>query len=147
MRKHKVAKGRPGFCPCGGAVPGVAALARAPRYADCCGRYIDADMPAPNAWELMRSRYTAYTLGATEYLRATWDPQTVPANLAIDPTAQVWLGLQILRYAELDETHALVEFVARFKVNGRTQRLQETSRFTRGEDGRWCYVDGVLSEV
>ena len=35
-------------------------------------------------------------------------------------------------------------FVARAKVQGRAQRLQERSRFVR-EHGRWFYVDGELS--
>ncbi|MGE8489474.1 MAG: YchJ family metal-binding protein, partial [Paraburkholderia nemoris] len=39
-----------------------------------------------------------------------------------------------------------VEFVARYKVGGRAHRLHELSRFIRGEDGRWRYVDGDVSE-
>ena len=141
--------GRPRLCPCGGAAPGPIAPAKAPRYDDCCGRYINAGLPAPNAWELMRSRYSAYVIGASEYLRATWAPHACPTDLQIDPAAKSgprWLGLQIRRFAELDDTHAEVEFIARFKVDGRSQRVHETSRFTRGDDGRWRYVDGDLSE-
>jgi len=37
--------------------------------------------------------------------------------------------------------HALVEFVARYKVNGRAHRLHEVSRFVH-ENERWFYVDG-----
>ncbi|MBS0554808.1 MAG: hypothetical protein JSS47_20145, partial [Proteobacteria bacterium] len=37
------------------------------------------------------------------------------------------------------------EFVARFRVGGRAQRLHETSRFVR-EDGRWYYVDGDIQD-
>src|SRR4051812_2167382 len=70
MNQHTFPEGRSAHCPCGGATPGRAAPATAPRYEDCCGRSIDAGMPAPNAWELMRSRYTAYVLGAVAYLRA-----------------------------------------------------------------------------
>ena len=36
---------------------------------------------------------------------------------------------------------AEVEFVARYRVDGRAVRLHERSRFVR-EDGRWFYVDG-----
>jgi SEC-C motif-containing protein len=97
----------------------------------------------------MRSRYTAYVLGVSAYLRATWTPDTCPAELEVDPAAPGaprWLGLQIKRFAALDETHAEVEFVARFKVSGRAHRLHEASRFTRGGDGRWQYIDGTLTE-
>ena len=40
-----------------------------------------------------------------------------------------------------DPDRDTVEFVARYKVNGRAQRLHEVSRFVR-EDGRWFYLDG-----
>ena len=146
MNHYTMPKHRPRFCPCGGAAPGSPAPARAPHYEACCGRYIDAGLPAPNAWELMRSRYSAYTLGASRYLLATWATHTCPADLDVIDGPR-WLGLQILRFAELDETHAEVEFVARFKADGRMQRLHETSRFLRGDDSRWRYVDGELSEV
>ncbi|AOJ94109.1 YchJ family protein [Burkholderia multivorans] len=140
---------RPDACPCGGASPATGGKATPPRYADCCGRFIDGGAPAPSALELMRSRYTAYVLGALDYLRATWDARTCPPDLDIDPDAPDaprWLGLAIKRHATLDETHAEVEFVARYKVGGRAYRLHETSRFTRDEHGFWRYVDGDVSE-
>ncbi len=97
----------------------------------------------------MRSRYSAYVVGDTDYLRATWDPSTCPADLEVDPEAPDaprWLGLQIKKFEALDDTHAVVEFVARFKTGSRGHRLHEVSRFTRGADGRWRYVDGDVSE-
>ncbi|GAB7526988.1 YchJ family protein [Paraburkholderia sp. 2C] len=148
---------RPDACPCGGAEPEAAAQkqqrghasAKAPRFADCCGRYIDGGEPAPRALELMRSRYSAYVLGDTGYLRATWAPQTCPADLDVDPAAPDsprWLGLQIRRFTPIGDTHAEVEFVARYKTGGRAHRLHESSRFLRGDDGRWRYVDGDVSD-
>jgi SEC-C motif-containing protein len=93
----------------------------------------------------MRSRYTAYVLERYDYLRDTWDAATRPSDLGTEPGPQ-WLGLDVKAYAPLDSTHATVEFVARFKVGGRAHRLHETSRFVRGEDGRWRYVDGDVAE-
>ena len=136
-------------CPCGGTAPGKASAAKAPRFADCCGRFLDGGEAAPSALELMRSRYSAYVLGDVDYLRATWDPATCPADLDIDtaaPDAPRWLGLQVKRFETLDDTRAIVEFVARYKVGGRAQRLHEVSRFVRGADSRWRYVDGDVSE-
>ncbi|HVE09806.1 MAG TPA: YchJ family protein [Paraburkholderia sp.] len=150
MNQSALAAGRPVQCPCGGAAPARAAPAKAPRYDACCGRYLDGDQAAPNAWELMRSRYSAYVLGDVAYLRATWAPHTCPADLQVEPTAPGaprWLGLQIKRFAAQDESHAEVEFVARYKVDGRAHRLHEVSRFVRGEHGRWLYVDGELNEA
>jgi SEC-C motif-containing protein len=152
MNKSLLPTQRPLDCPCGGTAPDQRSGAKAPRFAQCCGRYIDAGdagEAAPRALELMRSRYSAYVVGATDYLRATWAPQTCPADLDVDPTAPDaprWLGLQIKAFAETDDGHATVEFIARYKVGGRAHRLHELSRFVRGEDGRWRYVDGDVSE-
>jgi uncharacterized protein YchJ len=43
----------------------------------------------------MRSRYTAFTRGATDYLMATWHPQTRPDTLDDDQSV-TWLGLEVL---------------------------------------------------
>lgn len=140
---------RPTECPCGGAAPHRASGAKPPRYADCCGRFIDGGDVPPTALDLMRSRYTAYVLGEADYLRATWASETCPADLDVDPAAPGaprWLGLSVRRHARLDDTHAEVEFVARYKNGGRAFRLHESSRFARGDDGRWRYVDGDILE-
>ena len=90
----------------------------------------------------MRSRYTAYVLGAVDYLLATWHADTRPASLDFDGS-QNWLGLKVLHTEQGDEQAdaGVVEFVARFKVAGRGHRLHEISRFKRIED-RWFYLDG-----
>ena len=122
-------------CPCGSGRP----------LADCCGRFHVGER-APDAESLMRSRYSAYVLGLEDYLRATWHPATCPVALGLDavPRPQ-WLGLTVKVHTPLDETHATVEFVARYKLNGRAFKLHETSRFER-VDGRWLYVDGEIRE-
>ena len=115
-------------------------------YDKCCGRHVDGTTPAPTAEKLMRSRYTAYTLLHGNYLLATWHTSTRPDRLDLaEETPGKWIGLEVKRHQQLDATHALVEFVARNKVNGRAFRLHETSRFVL-EDGRWFYVDGDLHE-
>lgn len=94
----------------------------------------------------MRSRYTAYALLREDYLLATWHASTRPAGLGLAQEVPAkWIGLEIRRHHEpQDENHAIVEFVARYKVNGRAHRLHETSRFVR-EGGRWYYVDGDMA--
>ena len=111
----------------------------------CCGPF-HAGAPAPDAESLMRSRYSAYVLGLEDYLLATWHPATRPAALELDaPPRPHWLGLAVKAHMPLDETHATVEFVARYKINGRAFKLHETSRFEK-VDGRWLYVDGEMHE-
>ena len=91
----------------------------------------------------MRSRYSAYVLDLTNYLRDTWHPKTRPAVIEPNPPGLKWLGLEVWRHTLQGADHASVEFVARSKLGGRAQRLHETSRFVR-DDGRWYYVDGDL---
>lgn len=118
-------------CPCG----------TGRRYAECCGRHHRGAVPQ-RADELMRSRYSAYVLHLEQYLLETWHASTRPAvlNLAADQQGMKWIGLDVKRHEQPDEGHAIVEFVARYKVGGRAQRMHETSRFVR-EEGRWFYVD------
>ena len=122
-------------CPCGSG--------RA--YEACCGR-LHAGDPAPDAESLMRSRYSAYVQEREAYLLATWHPATRPASLDLgaSPKPQ-WLGLTVISHAPADADHATVEFVARYKLNGRAFRLHEVSRFER-VDGRWLYLDGEMRE-
>ena len=124
----------PTLCPCNSNKP----------YASCCALYLERKEPAPTAEALMRSRYTAYTLLREDYLRATWHPTSRPATLDLTEDMQTkWLGLEVKRHEQRDADHAVVEFVARYKVKGRAHRLHEVSRFVR-EEGHWFYVDGEV---
>lgn len=119
-------------CPCG----------LAPAYEACCGQWHRGPLrlQAPDAERLMRSRYSAYVLGLGDYLLETWHPRNRPAGIDANPPGLRWLGLDVRRYLQQDDDHAIVEFVARHQLNGRATRLQEISRFER-LDGRWVYVE------
>ncbi len=112
-------------------------------YADCCSPFHAALATgpfAPTPEALMRSRYSAYALGLLDYLLATWHPSTAPGDLELGPIK--WLGLQVLA-AQASADAGVVEFVARFKDNGKAGQLHETSRFVQ-EVGRWYYIDGQM---
>ncbi len=120
------------LCPCSSNKP----------YASCCEPYLESSDTPPTAEALMRSRYTAYTFAREDYLLETWHASTRPKKLGFaEEVTSKWIGLQVKHHQQLDATHAIVEFVARSKVNGRAFRLHEVSNFVR-EDGRWFYVDG-----
>jgi len=124
-------RSRPQDCPCGSGA----------NYEACCGQWHAGAAPAPDAAALMRSRYSAFVLDQLDYLLATWHPSTRPSSLEPNPPGLQWLGLDVRRHEQTDADHAIVEFVARNRLNGRASRLHETSRFVC-EAGRWLYVDG-----
>ncbi|MEK6685869.1 MAG: YchJ family metal-binding protein [Pseudomonadota bacterium] len=122
------------LCPCGSNQ----------QYTDCCGRYLDNGETPATAELLMRSRYTAYTRDREDYLLATWHHSTRPVSLELaNKPRNQWLGLAVKHREQSDLDHATVEFVARYKINGRAYRLHEISRFVYTE-GRWFYVDGDI---
>jgi SEC-C motif domain protein len=127
-------------CPCGKPLD----------YAQCCGRWHAAfaagqGLLAPDAEALMRSRYSAFVQGLSDYLLASWHNSTRPATLEPQEAGLKWLGLEVKKHLRQDTDHATVAFIARSKLGGRAHRLQETSRFVREQDGRWYYLDGDLS--
>jgi SEC-C motif-containing protein len=91
----------------------------------------------------MRSRYSAFVANNETYLLHSWHPDTRPKRLNLEPR-QRWLGLKVLAIeaGTAADDQGTVEFVARYKIDGKGHRLHEISRFVRGEAG-WCYVDGV----
>lgn len=124
-------------CPCG----------TARSFGECCGHYLSGQTAAPNAEALMRSRYTAFTMRDEAYLLATWHVSTRPVALGLaNDNSSRWIGLDVRRFetagADTGTDSAIVEFVARYKVGGRAQRLHEVSRFVREQD-RWYYVAAV----
>ena len=118
----------------------------------------------------MRSRYSAYALGLTAYVAATWHPDTRAADLDEEPAdvdggfadraapdaegdsdvaAGVrWRRLQIVDVVAggADDETGIVEFRASYRTDAGAGLLHERSRFAR-VGGRWVYVDGdVLAE-
>ena len=91
----------------------------------------------------MRSRYSAYVLGNEAYLLATWYKSTRPETLDLaGDTTTKWIGLKILRteQGQANDSEGIVEFVARYKINGKAHKLHEVSYFVK-QDGEWMYKD------
>jgi len=121
-------------CPCGSAQI----------FDQCCNRFLSGQETPRTPLELMRSRYTAYTQQDERYLRHTWYPNAQPAGFLAAAPSIKWIRLQIIHHEENGDD-GRVEFVAHCKVNGRAQKMHETSRFLR-EGGKWYYLDGTFSE-
>jgi SEC-C motif-containing protein len=91
----------------------------------------------------MRSRYSAFAVGAADYLLETWHPATRPGELDLDGEVR-WTGLDVLATTggSLLAADGTVEFRASYVRDGRAGAQHENSRFVR-EDGAWRYLDGV----
>ncbi|MER7506692.1 YchJ family metal-binding protein [Nonomuraea pusilla] len=124
---------RPSSCPCGLPAP----------YDDCCGRFHRGDAAAPTAELLMRSRFSAFSVGDEAYLLRTWHPADRPDRLGLDRRLR-WVRLEILETGGGSVVHAegTVRFRAHYLERGRPGQMEEHSRFVR-LDGRWVYAGTV----
>ena len=96
----------------------------------------------------MRSRYSAYVTANKKYLLATWHHSTRPASLDLEAESNTkWIGLKIVQTQKgsAADVEGIVEFVARYKINGKAHKLHEESRFVK-EAGQWYYVSGEIGE-
>lgn len=109
-------------------------------YTQCCEPYIDGQKMAPTPEALMRSRYSAYVKGAIPYLRETLAPESRGDFSETDvqewAKTSEWKGLEILKAHE-----NTVEFVAKYKTQGKIIEHHEVSTFRKQGD-RWYFVDG-----
>ncbi|RUO22265.1 Zn-binding protein [Aliidiomarina iranensis] len=113
------------LCPCGSEKS----------YGTCCGAFHSGAIPrTPEA--LMRSRYSAFVLGDTDYLLATWHESTRPKlDLSDNPN---WVQLQVVSTWQRG-ARGFVHFKAFYKQGDELNMLEEKSKFI-WERGRWFYV-------
>jgi SEC-C motif-containing protein len=129
-------------CPCGSGRT----------FKRCCLRFHQGH-PASSPEALMRSRYSAYAVGAVDYLIATTDPagpqfhadQTTWARELAEYCRQTRFEKLTIRAATTHEHHGEVHFFAKLSRNGEDLSFGERSRFTR-VDGRWLYHSGEIDE-
>lgn len=129
-----------GPCPC----------ASGRKFKRCCLR-LHQGAPAPDPEALMRSRWSAYAVGAVDYIIETTDPE----GPQFRPDREIWAE-EIRRFCastrfeklELREVGLVfgdrgeVEFFARLSRAGEDVSFCERSEFVR-RAGRWFYVDGA----
>lgn len=121
-------------------------------YSKCCRKYHEGALP-PTALELMRSRYSAYALGLSDYIIKT----THPSSPYFNSNRQAWLKelsqfsseitfekLEVLD-AELGENESFVSFVAHLSKDKIDLTFSEKSFFLK-ENHSWKYVQGKLEK-
>ncbi|MGY5452716.1 YchJ family protein [Agarivorans sp. MS3-6] len=126
------------LCPCGSGSD----------YHQCCQPYISGLSTPASCEQLMRSRYTAFTLSDANYLWQTHHPDfrqgTMPTAFNQDDVNQ-WEKLQIILSCDFSNAlGGIVEFKAYYRENGQLQILHERSNFIKA-DNCWFYTDGEFS--
>jgi len=132
---------RDDLCPCGSGKPAAV----------CCLPYLAGDALPTTPEQLMRSRYTAFCRGDSEYLLATQHPAKRQADdrqtLAQTIAETDWVGLRVLASHNVAQTErGYVEFVAFYQNKGSIGQLHEKSEFIWQAD-RWYYLQGTILEA
>ncbi|MDJ0776990.1 MAG: YchJ family metal-binding protein [Gammaproteobacteria bacterium] len=116
-------------CPCGSKLD----------LADCCQPFLEGSALPASAEQLMRSRYTAFTLQRMDYVDATWHADFRPADPGKGDSPR-WLELAVID-SKPGTRSAQVEFEARYLAGGRVNAVHERSSFCFEQD-RWWYTQG-----
>lgn len=97
----------------------------------------------------MRSRYTAYTAGAGDYLVSTHHPAyrtpEEAAAIRLQAGQTEWLKLDVLKSVENSDA-AEVAFKAYYRTADGIAVHFERSRFVKEQD-RWFYTKGTLQHA
>jgi len=124
-------------CPCTSGRP----------FAECCQPILTGAQQPGSPEALMRARYTAYATGAHDFIRDSHVPSgrhEVNLNSVREwSEAAEWSGMDIVRVegGGPADDEGLVEFRARYALNGEELEHHEIATFSR-EDGQWFFVDG-----
>jgi len=118
-------------------------------YVKCCEPVISGTRPAATAEELMRARYSAYALGAIDFIlssthqdrRSECDEKAITSWSA----KSEWTGFEVVSTegGQAGDAEGKVEFIARYTENRMKKILHESGVFKK-VDGAWYYLDGTV---
>ena len=120
-------------------------------YAACCEPIVTSQQAATTAEQLMRSRYSAYSLGNVDWIVESQSPegrQYVDRKATEDWSKRsTWHRLDVINVEQgtASDTEGLVEFKAVYTMAGEDITHHEIASF-RKEDGTW-YFGFVLVSV
>ena len=122
------------------------------QQSQCCEAIINGEKPAETAEQMMRARYTAFTLKNMDFINETHDPSTrgdndMEANSKWADTAE-FTGLEILDVEGGDskQSKGVVEFRATYKQDGKQQYHHERSLFLK-KKGKWYFSEAKNPEI
>lgn len=135
-------KSETNYCPCG-----------SPKtLAECCQPIIQGARNAKTAEDLLRARYTAFTLGAVPFILSSHHSKTrkdVNEEEITDWSKNSeWLGLKILQKEAGNEkdTQGTIIFSADYIAEGKKHEHAEKSLFEK-EDGQWRFLDAQRVQI
>lgn len=110
-------------------------------FSSCCQPFLLQEKTPETAEQLMRSRYSAFVTENQAYLLQSWAKGKHPQSISFDPATK-WLGLKVIRCKNglATDNEGWVEFVARYKIGGKAERIEELSHFIK-ENDKWVYVE------
>lgn len=119
----------------------------------CCEPFLLKRQSPATAEQLMRSRYTAYTQGAIDYLIETThltERKKLRREDFENSCKEIeWLGLEILEIqrGSAADDNGTVTFIAKARniKTGFIQKLHECSSFEK-EAGQWKYITGFTPQ-
>ncbi|RTL13063.1 MAG: hypothetical protein EKK54_01810 [Neisseriaceae bacterium] len=121
------------LCPCGSKL----------KYDNCCQIFIDRIKLPKTPEQLMRSRYTAYSMANIDYIQETMCGDALQDFDALDARnwaqSVKWLKLEVVRSNMSTEYTGIVEFIAYYRYHNKKHRLHEVSQFEL-IDQRWYYT-------
>ncbi|KGP63535.1 preprotein translocase subunit SecA [Legionella norrlandica] len=128
------------LCPCGSQN----------QYDQCCGIFLESTQTPQTPEQLMRSRYTAYSLAKIDYIKRTMKGKPLITFNELEAKewsrGVTWIGLTIIQAYMENANKGFVEFIASFLDGNQLKSLHELSEFQK-EDSIWFYVDGVDKQL
>ncbi|MDW5317601.1 YchJ family protein [Rhizobium sp. PL01] len=127
-------------CPCGSTE----------EFTTCCNPYIAGQQTAPTAEALMRSRYTAFTLGDLDYIEQTITEEASQSFNRVDMERSLpgteWLGFEVRDTTGGQEGDAAgtVTFAFHYRNKKREFSQVEMASF-RSVNGTWLYHDSEIN--
>ena len=115
-------------------------------YEMCCGLYLENRQIAQTPEQLMRSRYSAFSLAKLDYIRQTMQGKALIGFNEFEykerNTKVNWVGLTVIQSYLEGSNAGFVEFSARFIDRNQLKYVHELSEFNY-IDHVWYYVDGT----
>ena len=118
-------------------------------FEKCCEPYILKKSVPETSEQLMRSRYSAFVVGAVDYIYDTHHPsrrsEVSKDEIMSWSQESEWHGLEVVESLEGQnkDSYGVVEFIAKYSTNGQKYSHHERASFEKVDDD-WFFMDGKI---